>query len=78
MDLTSDQIRQIKAGSTVRVSPPEVGADCVVLRADVFQRVQSILNDDFSAADIGQLIARNMSEDDVDDPLLESYQHYRR
>jgi hypothetical protein len=78
MTLTSDQIQQIKDGSTVRVSAPEVGADCVVLRADVYQRVQALLDDGLSAAEVGRLVERNMADDDALDPLLDSYQHYRR
>jgi hypothetical protein len=40
MLLTSDQIEAIKQGEPVRIFPTEVGADCVMLRADVFDMQQ--------------------------------------
>lgn len=78
MDLTSGQIKAVKHGEPVRVSAPEVGAECVVLRADVFDRVRAVIEDDLSREQVGELVAQNMREDDENDPLLESYQKFGR
>ena len=36
MVLTSEQVQALKEGEPVTLSPPEVGEECVLLRADVF------------------------------------------
>jgi hypothetical protein len=78
MTLTTIQIEAVKQGETIRVAVPEIGAECVVLRADVYERVRAILDDGLSMDQVGALVAGAMREDDEDDPLLESYQHYRQ
>ncbi|MDZ4686979.1 MAG: hypothetical protein SH850_18035 [Planctomycetaceae bacterium] len=44
MNLTAAQIEAIKDGEPVRVTSPEIGTACVVLRADVFDRVQRVVD----------------------------------
>lgn len=46
MDLTEAEMHAIKAGLPVRIIAPEVGAECVVVRADVFDRIKNVLYDD--------------------------------
>ncbi|HUQ68151.1 MAG TPA: hypothetical protein VM165_01435 [Planctomycetaceae bacterium] len=43
MTLTSEQAAAVKDGEPIRVTPPEVGADCVLVRADVYDRVRSLV-----------------------------------
>ncbi len=43
MQLTVEQVAAIKEGETVRVTSEEVGADCVVLRADLYDRVKNLI-----------------------------------
>ncbi len=74
IELNETQCRSLQQGEMVRVSVPEVGAECVVLRADVFDRQQMEFDDDPSMRAVAALIEKNMREDDADDPLLESYQ----
>ena len=68
-------------GNSRRASRARGGAgnrpDCVVVRADIFQRVTSVLDDSLRADEVGQLIEHNMREYDEGDPLLDSYQAYR-
>ncbi len=45
MNLTIEQIEAIKEGEPVRVANSEVGMDCVIVRADIYENVQSLLND---------------------------------
>ena len=43
MVLTNEQVQALKGGEPVTLSPPEVGYECVLVRADVFQRVQQLV-----------------------------------
>lgn len=77
MQVTFDQIQAIRQGEPVRITSQEDGLECVVLRADIYDRVSVLLDDSLSQADVGLRIERTMHEDDLQDPLLESYQKYR-
>jgi hypothetical protein len=73
--LTEQQWRVVQGGKPVRVSAAEAGTDCVVLRADVYDRLQTLLHDEGpDERTIARLIEHNMQENDANDPLLESYQ----
>lgn len=76
IELTEEQRQNVLQGNPVRVAMPELGTDCVVLRADVYERLRSVLeeNDEPDMRTVALLIEHNMREDDADDPLLESYQ----
>lgn len=76
IELTEQQRQNLLQGNPVRVVMPELGTDCVVLRADVYERLRSVLegDDEPDMRAVALLIERNMREDDANDPLLESYQ----
>lgn len=76
IELTQEQQQSILRGKPVRVTAPELGTDCVVLRADVYERLQSVLEaeEGIDIRAVALLIERNMRADDENDPLLESYQ----
>ncbi len=76
IELSEEQRQTIQQGKPVRVPAPEIGADCVVVRADVYERMKSALEDDagLDMRAVARLIDQNMREDDENDPLLESYQ----
>ncbi len=76
IDLTEEQRQSVLKGNAVCVTVPDLGADCVVLRADVYTRLCSILEGDNEPdmRSVALLIERNMREHDAGDPLLESYQ----
>ena len=78
IELTQEQRQNILQGNPVRVAAPEFGTDCVVLRADVYERLRSVLEeeDGMDMRSVALLIERNMREDDENDPLLKSYQDY--
>lgn len=79
IELNEEQKQNIRQGKPVRVAAPDLGADCIVLRADVYDKLRSVLEDDsgLDMRTIALLIERNMREDDIHDPLLESYQDSR-
>lgn len=53
MQLTAEQVSAVKLGSPVRVTAPEIGAECVLVRADVYDRVRSVVEDDLSPPQVG-------------------------
>ncbi len=80
MTLTGEQAQAIKDGEAVTVTPPEVGTACVLLRADMYERVRCLLDDsaEFRPRDAYPLIDAVMADDDADDPTLADYQQIRR
>jgi hypothetical protein len=46
MTLTGEQVTAIKDGTPVTLTPAEVGEPCVVLRADVYARLKTVLADE--------------------------------
>jgi hypothetical protein len=77
MTLTPEQLRSVRQGEPVMVSDPEIGPDCVLLRADVYARVKNLLYDDseFDPRVVLPSINEVMKDDDALDPWLESYQN---
>jgi hypothetical protein len=76
IELTEQQRQNLLQGNPVRVSMPELSTDCVMLRADVYERLRSVIEEDNEPdlRTVTVLIEHNMREDDANDPLLESYQ----
>jgi hypothetical protein len=76
IQLSDEQRLHVQQGKPVRVLAMEIGAECVVVRADVFERLRSLLEEDDGPdmRTVARLIERNMREDDANDPLLASYQ----
>jgi hypothetical protein len=56
---------------------PRSGVAYLLVRADLFERMEFKEDDSFDGIDVGALIAQVMREDDENDPFLESYQKYR-
>jgi len=80
MNLNDQQVQAIREGEPVRIVPPEVGEECIVIRRDAYEKIKHLLYDD-SEPDPAQfypLVSAIMAEDDADDPALESYQKYKR
>ncbi len=72
VQLTAPQKEAVFRGEAVPVVIEST--ECVVVRADVFQRVKAVLDDGLDAEQIGRLVDANMRDDDLADPLLDSYQ----
>ena len=79
IELTEEQRQKVLQGDVARVAAPDLGIDCVVLRADLYERLRSLLEEDeeLDMRTVALLIEQNMREDDANDPLLESYQDPR-
>lgn len=78
MQLTVDEKAAVRAGKPVRVREDDL--DCVLVRADVFDRFEaSVVSDNgFDVTATYPLVNAAMADDDVQDPLLDSYETYRR
>lgn len=76
IELSEEQRQNVLQGNPVRLAMPDLGTDCVVMRADVYERLRSVLEEDDGPdmRTLALLIEHNMREDDANDTLLESYQ----
>ena len=75
IELTQQQRQAVEEGKAVPVSSTALGVECVLVRADVFERMRAVLEDDEpDMRDVSRLVERNMREDDANDPLLAGYQ----
>ncbi len=70
-------MRQMQGAEPLRVVDPETNAAYVIVKAEVYDRLQRVLTDD-DPRDAYPLIAAVMQEDDEHDPLLASYQSVSR
>jgi hypothetical protein len=75
--LTEEQRRELDLGEPVQVLDPQTQQTYVLVRADDYERLRSLLAAD-DMPDVGALINEEMAEDDANDPGLESYQQYRK
>lgn len=69
MTLTVKEIDAIRNGEPVRTSVPEIGAECIVVRADVFERAQKLLEDEWSDDELNSLAARTVADADAAGPI---------
>jgi hypothetical protein len=68
-----------RAGSVpVRLTDPETDDAYYLVREEVFERFKAVLDDGLDMREVGILIDDAMRDDDACDPLLDSYQKYRR
>ena len=72
IELTEQQHEALQAGET-RLRDSVTEETYVLVPEDVYRRLESILADDAATA-----MNEVMADDDANDPLLESYQHFAR
>lgn len=66
------------AGQPLRLVDPRTNVAYLLVRADLFERIQYAEGEDpWDGVDVGALIAQAMREDDANDPSLEGYQKYK-
>lgn len=75
ISLTDEHLRLAKDGRPVHFR--DLDTDFVIVRADLYQRVERIFDDDDAIDDGLRLMNEVMADDDANDPLLDSYQKYR-
>lgn len=79
IELTQEQRQAVKSEEPPRLVDPDTNETYVLIKAEVYERVRRLLEDEdgLDMRQVGILIEEAMREDDANDPLLESYQHYR-
>lgn len=77
MILTPEQRQVIASGRPLRVEDPETHETYVMLTEAAYARIAATLQDGLEMAEVGDLVARAMAEQDAGDPLLDSYERYR-
>jgi len=79
MTILTPELRQAIAQSgdePVHLVDPEMNTAYVLVRADVYERLLSMIDaDDFDPGETYPFIDEVMREDDANDPTLEGYQH---
>ena len=74
MNLSDDQLRALEQGQVVRVLDPKGQLECVLLRADVYDRVKARLPD-FDPREAYPALDEAMRED-WSDPRMADYDDY--
>ena len=76
MNLTEKQKLAVQNGEAVRIRDDEL--DCIVLRADVYDRVKQLLYDDTDWTDeeLRKMLARSADENGWNEPEMDAYDNY--
>ena len=79
LQLTAEERRELRQANRelVRLTDPETNEEYVLLRADIFDRLKSLVYDDkdFDPA-IGYPLANEVMKEDWDDPKMAEYDRY--
>ncbi len=79
IELTDQQRQEVESTGRTRVLDTATEQEYILLRKDFYERLQAIVEDDsLNPEQVGRLVEQTMREYDEDDPLLDSYQKYRR
>jgi hypothetical protein len=78
IELTPEQRQQLDAGRAVDVTDPETAQPYVVLRKDVFDRVQRLLYDDSEVTqdELRLMLARSAEANGWNEPGMDAYDRY--
>jgi hypothetical protein len=76
MNLTAPEKSAVANGEAVRVS--EDGLECVVLRADVYDRLKHLLYDDrqWTDKDLRRILAKSAEGNGWNEPAMDDYDQY--
>ena len=78
IDLTELQRQELEGGKAVEVTDPQTVRTYVILRKDVYERVQSLLFDDseWSEEELRLQLARSTKDNGWDEPGMDAYDRY--
>ena len=71
------QLLQVQDRGFWRVVNPRTNEAFVLLPAAVYERLNSILQDEFDPREAYPLVDKIMADDDANHPFLDTYQHIR-
>ena len=77
MTLTLDQLKTMESGQPVRLRLPESKTECILVRADVFERLAEVAEDDWDPQAMMAEFAKVAGPDGWDDPAMDIYEQYR-
>lgn len=79
IELSEQQREELKQREPV-VIDPHTRQTFVLVPSEIYERMRMLIGEEvgLDMRQVGTLIEEAMREDDAADPLLESYQHYRR
>jgi hypothetical protein len=79
IELTTQQLQALAHSPTpLRLVDPQTKQEYVLVSAEIYQRLQGMLDGALESQEVAELITRTMLEYDANDPLLDSYQKYRK
>ena len=73
-EFDSNLKQAVAAGTPVEIVDPSTNEVYYLVSAEQFRKIAAMLGDDFDPQAAYPLIEATMAEDDILDPLLESYQ----
>ena len=78
IELTEEQRQLLESGKVVEVTDPQTAQRYVVLRKDVYERVQRLLYDDseWTEDELRLQLARSAKENGWEEPGMEAYDRY--
>lgn len=78
IEITEEQRRQLDNGKTIDITDPETAQHYVVLRKDIYDRVQRLLYDDSEWTDdeLRLQLARSAKDNGWDEPGMDAYDRY--
>jgi hypothetical protein len=78
IELTEQQREELKQPEPTAIDL-RTGETYVLVRRDAYERLKALLSlDEYDPDEGAAHVNEVMAEDDAADPLLESYQHYRK
>ena len=76
IELTEQQRQELSASEPIAIDP-RTRETYVLVRREAYERLKALLAlDDYDPEEGAAYVNEVMAEDDANDPLLESYQHY--
>ncbi len=78
IEFTEEQRQLLESGKVVEVTDPQTAQRYVVLRKDVYERVQRLLYDDseWTEDELRLQLARSAKENGWEEPGMDAYDHY--
>ena len=73
MTLTADQLLAMKSGEAIRMKLADDETEVVVIRADVFDALREVSDDEFHASDAYKAFCDVASPAGCDDPEMDEY-----
>jgi hypothetical protein len=78
MNVSPQQQQEALAGKPVHLRDPETNSEFVLLRADMYNRVKSVVEEEEFDPSIGYEAFREAAGDEWNDPALDVYEQYRK